>query len=326
MHNGIRTFFVGLVVIFTGSMIGCGGGDGTKHLVIFSQANNAEPYRAAQNAQMERLWGQYDDVELQILDAQQDNQQQIAQIEATIRKGPDLLIVAPNEPRPVTEVMGEAMDAGIPVICLERNITKPNYTTYIRIDNYKIGRMAGEWILDTLRQKYGEPRGKIVELKGLLGIEAEENRRKGAHDVWKEYPEIRVVHGAVANWLQSEARKRMTEILRVQEEIDVVYGHNDPMAVGAYLAAKDLDRAEDIIFVGVDGLGGPAGGIKKVMDGILDVTFHYPLGVKQAVEVGNKIIRNPEFEPEKEYVIPSEIVKKSNARKLYEKYTIRSDS
>jgi hypothetical protein len=57
------------------------------------------------------------------------------------------------------------------------------------------------------------------------------------------------------------------EVLRAQPSIDVVYGHNDPMAIGAYLAAKELGRDKDMIFVGVDGLGGPAGGIKKVMDG-----------------------------------------------------------
>ena len=292
------------------------------YLVVFSQCNNAEPYRAAQNNLMKKLWGQSDDVDLEILDAQQDNSKQIAQIETAIRKHPDLLIVAPNERGPLTEIMGKAMAAGIPTICLERDIVEPNYTTYIKNDNYEIGKMAGQYILDYLQKKYGEPKGKIVELRGLLGVEGEVNRYQGAHDVLDKYPNIVFVQDAVADWLQSKGRERMTEILRAQPEIDVVYGHNDPMAIGAYLAAKDLGREKEMIFVGVDGLGGPAGGIQKVIDGVLAVTFNYPLCVDKAVEIGNRILREPDFVPEKMYTMTSTMITPENAAEAYKKFTI----
>src|SRR5712672_2684109 len=104
-------------------LAGCGGGGGAKKqfVVAFSQANNAEPYRAAQNAFMTRLFAQQPDVKLVISDAQQDNSKQVAQVETFIRQKPDLLIVAPNERAALTAVMGQAMNAGIPVICLERD-------------------------------------------------------------------------------------------------------------------------------------------------------------------------------------------------------------
>jgi len=108
----------------------------------------------------------------------------------------------------------------------------------------------------------------------------------------------------------------MTEVLRAQPKIDVVYGHNDPMAVGAYLAAKELGREKEMIFVGVDGLGGEAGGIRKVMDGVLAVTFVYPLCVDKAVEIGNRILHEPGFRPEKEYVIESTMVTPENAASM----------
>ncbi len=111
----------------------------------------------------------------------------------------------------------------------------------------------------------------------------------------------------------------MTEVLRAQPMIDVVYGHNDPMAVGAYLAAKELGREKEMIFVGVDGLGGEAGGIKKVMDGVLAATFVYPLCVDKAVEIGLRILREPGFKPEKEYVIESTLVTPRNAAQLISK-------
>lgn len=297
-------------------------GEKRQYFVAFSQCNNAEPYRAAQNALMTKLFSQTPDVKLVISDAQQDNSKQVAQIETFIRQKPDLLIVAPNERAGLTAVMGQATEANIPVICLERDILQPNYTTYIRSDNAVIGRMAGEYIVDYLKKKYGKPAGNVVAMRGLLGVEGEINRDAGAKEVLAKYPEIKIVADPVADWIQAKARDRMTEVLRAQPKIDIVYAHNDPMAVGAYLAAKELGRDKQIAFVGVDGLGGPAGGIKKVMDGILAVTFVYPLCVDKAVEIGNRILREPGFHPEKQYNIDSVMVTPANAAELYKKFTV----
>ena len=114
----------------------------------------------------------------------------------------------------------------------------------------------------------------------------------------------------------------MTEVLRVQAKVDVVYGHNDPMGVGAYLASKELGRDKEMVFVGVDGLGGPAGGIRKVMDGVLAARFVYALCVDKAVEIGNRILHEPNFHPEKEYDIRSEMVTAANAAEIYKRLTV----
>jgi ribose transport system substrate-binding protein len=310
-----------LLSIFTLLVVSCGPTDksGKKYFVAFSQCNSAEPYRAAQNQRMQELFGKKSDVQLVVADAQQDNSKQIAQIEAFIRQRPDLLIVAPNERAPLAEVMGRAMAAHIPVICLERDITEPNYTTFVGADNLAIGKMAGEFMLSELQRRNSAPRGTIVEIRGLLGVEAEMERYNGAHEALKPYPQIRFVHEAVADWLQSNGRDRMVEILRADPQIDIVYGHNDPMAVGAYLAARELQRENQMEFIGVDGLGGPSGGIKKVMDGILTATFHYPLCVDKAVEVGDKMLRDPNFHPEKRYILQAQLITKANAAEIYQK-------
>ena len=299
----------------------CGSHTEFKYFVAFSQANNAEPYRAAQNRLMEKLFAKYPDVHLVIEDAQQDNSKQIAQIETLIRQKPALLIVAPNERAPITEVMGKAVAAGIPVICLERDITAPNYTTFIGVDNHAVGWMAGQFIRDELTRRNGSPKGKVVEIRGLLGVEAQTERHEGAMEVFKANPDIQVVHEAVADWLQSNARDRMLEILRAEPKIDVVYAHNDPMAIGAYLAARELGREHEMFFVGIDGLGGPAGGIKKVMDGVLTASFYYPLCVDKAVEIGNRMMREPGFKPEKQYILTSYAITSQNAQQEYPKLT-----
>lgn len=301
----------------------CGGtGSKKQFMVAFSQANNAEPYRAAQNALMEKLFAEYPDVKLVISDAQQDNSKQVAQVETFIRQKPDLLIVAPNERAALTAVMGQAMEAKIPVICLERDILQPNYTSYVHSDNVAIGRLAGKFIVEHLTKKYGKAQGKVVAMRGLMGVEGEINRDKGAREILDQYPDIKIVADPVADWIQAKAKDRMTEVLRSQPAIDVVYGHNDPMAIGAYLAAKELNREKEMIFVGVDGLGGEAGGIKKVMDGILAATFVYPLCVDKAVEVGNRILHDPSFRPERDYVLESVMVTSANAADMYRKLTV----
>ena len=302
-------------VVFAGGQKAGGGG---KKLVIFSQCNNAEPYRAAQNASFQQLWGQYPEVQFEIMDAQQDNSTQVSQIETAIRRSPDLLIVAPNERAPLSDVMGRAKKAGIPVICLERDIVDHNnFDTWVMSDNYAIGKLAGEFIVQYLTKKYGSPKGTVVDMQGLLGVEGEQNRNKGAWDVLAAYPNIKQVAKAEAKWLQSDARDRMTEILRVQPQIDVLYGHNDPMAIGAYLAAQELGREKEMIFIGVDGLNGEAGGIKKVVDGVLAATFTYPPCTDKAVEIGYQMISNPSFKPEKQYEVKSQMVTADNAGSLY---------
>jgi ribose transport system substrate-binding protein len=316
-HPSIAFFAATLLL-----MAGCGGPQPEQRLVAFSQANNAEPYRATQKALMEKLFAQTPGVRLVVADAQQDNSKQIAQIETFIRQKPAVLIVAPNERAALTAVMGQAMQAGIPVICLERDILQPNYTTYIRMDNRAIGKMAGQFIVDQLTRKFGEPKGNVVIVRGLLGVEAQINRDGGAREVLSRYPQIQIVADPVADWIQAKAKDRMTEVLRVQPHIDAVYAHNDPMAVGAYLAAKELNREQEMIFIGVDGLGGPAGGIKKVVDGVLAATFIYPLGVNEAVAISKNILHDSAYRPEKEITLGSTMVTSANARQLYQELTI----
>jgi ribose transport system substrate-binding protein len=277
-----------------------------KKLVIFSQCNFAEPYRAAQNKLMEELWAKEPDVEFQIFDGEGLAALQISQIENAIRQEPDLLIVAPLQRDSLAKVMGEAIKADIPTICLERDIIEPNWTTYIRSDNRKIGQMAGQFVVDYLTQKYGEPKGNVVEIEGMKGVEAALNRHDGFWDIVSKYPNIVAAHTATANWFQPEAVDRMTEALNAVEKIDVAYGHNDPMAYGAYLAAREKGREKDMIFIGIDGLEHE--GQKYVKEGILACTVIYPLCVKEAVEIGKKILADPNFKPENTYEVESYFV------------------
>jgi ribose transport system substrate-binding protein len=104
------------------------------------------------------------------------------------------------------------------------------------------------------------------------------------------FPGIHIVHDPVANWLREEAMTQMEIALAAHDHIDLVYAHNDPMAVGAYLAAKAKGRDREMKFIGIDALPGPDGGRQAVADGKLEATFVYPTGGREAVESAAKIL------------------------------------
>ena len=95
----------------------------------------------------------------------------------------------------------------------------------------------------------------------------------------------------MANWLREEAMSQMEAALSANEKIDLVYAHNDPMAVGAWLAARAKGRESAIRFVGIDGLPGLDGGRQAVTDGKLAATFVYPTGGKEAVDIAVRILK-----------------------------------
>lgn len=292
---------------------------GKKFKIAFSQCNSAEPYRTSQNNIMLRDIKKYPDCELVIQDAQQDNMRQISQIENFILQGVDVLIVAPNEAAPITAPVKKAREKGIKVVCLERNLVEPAYDIFVGADNVKIGELAGQYVADHIKAK-GIESPVIIEMKGLLGTKPQEERHNGARKFIDPIPGVKVIED-VANWIQNEAMKRMETLLQANPKIDVVYAHNDPMAVGCYWAAKNAGREKDMIFVGVDGLGGPDGGVQRVLDGMLACTFYYPTCAAEGLECAVKLARGEAVPPE--LILEPARITKENAAEWYNKVTVK---
>ena len=290
----------------------------TTYKIAFSQCNSAEPYRTAQNNIMKRDIKKYRDCTLVIQDAQQDNARQIAHIENFIQQGVDVLIVAPNEAAPITAPVKKAREKGIKVVCLERNLVEPAYDIFVGADNVKIGEMAGQFIAEYVKEK-GIEKPVIVEMKGLLGTKPQEERHEGARKYIDPIPNVTVIED-VANWIRAEGLKRMETKLQALPKIDVVYAHNDPMAVGCRLAATNAARDEEMIFVGVDGLGGPDGGIKRVLEGMLACTFYYPTCAAEGLKYAVQLARGEEVP--KEVILEPARITPENAQEWYEKTTI----
>lgn len=264
----------------------CGKEQGTRKLIGFSQANLGEPWRVAMNAEVAEAATGHPELEFVYADAQQDNAKQVADVENFLRQKIDLLIISPNEAKPLTPIVKRAFDAGIPVIVLDREIEGDTYTTFIGANNRDIGKAAGEFVGTLLGGK-----GDLVEIKGLPGSTPARDRSEGFREAIAKFPDIKIIHDPVANWLREEAMTQMEAALSAHAKIDLVYAHNDPMAMGAYLAAKAKGRDASMKFIGIDGLSGLDGGRQAVLDGKLAATFAYPTGGKEAVDIAVRILK-----------------------------------
>jgi ribose transport system substrate-binding protein len=245
--------------------------------------------------------------ELNILykDAQNDAPAQQSQVREFIEQGVDLIIISPKEARPLTKPVAEAMKAGIPVIVLDRKVEGEDYTCFIGADNVKIGREAGKYMVELLGGK-----GTVVELKGLMTSTPGQERHKGFMEGIKG-SNLKVIFDADCHWLEPDAQQEMNSALSRFPQIDAVYGHNDPSAHGAYLAAKQegKGREKTIKFIGIDSL--PHEGIQYVREGILTATFQYPTGGEEAIDAALKILNGEEVE--KNIILGTKVFTKDNA-------------
>jgi ribose transport system substrate-binding protein len=255
----------------------------TKKWVIgMSQCNLGEPWRVQMNTDIKNAAAKHPELEVIFKDAQNDTLKQRAQVEEFINAGVNLIIVSPKEAAPLTPPIAEAFKKGIPVIVLDRRILGSDYTSFIGADNRKIGRAAGQWVAKRLGGK-----GRIVELKGLMTSTPGQDRDQGFREGLKG-SSVKVVFDADMKWLEPNARKEMESAMAVQPTIDLVYAHNDPGAHGAYLAAKAAGRDKSMAFIGIDGL--PQEGQAYVRQGILEASFEYPTGGREAIEAALHVL------------------------------------
>ena len=311
----LLTATMGVSVLAAGTVTVSAAEKKDKYVIGMSQCNLGEPWRVAMNDQIAMAAEKHPEFEVIFADAAQDNSKQIADIENFVQMGVDLIITSPNEATPLTNAVSAAYDAGIPVILLDRKIDGDKYTQFIGADNVDMGRIAGEYIADTLLPDGG----KVCEIKGLEGTSGGIDRDNGFREGIKKNDKIEIVAVNNADWLREKAITVAEEMLQTNDEIDLFLALNDPMAEGAYIAAKNAGKEGDILFVGFDGLPTPDGGIRSVMDGRLSMTQVYPTGGTEAIESAYQLLVEGK-ELDKTLTLTSEIVVPDNAEELLAKY------
>ncbi|GAF02899.1 sensor protein EvgS precursor [Saccharicrinis fermentans DSM 9555 = JCM 21142] len=229
----------------------------------------------------------YSDIKLTILNADGINKKQNIQIQQLINMGVDLLIISPNESEPITKIAEEAYNRGIPTIIIDRKINSDNYTAYIGANNYEIGKNVAEY----LGNLFSNQRKSILEIRGLDKSSPGCDRHQGFLKGLERHPHLQMKASEEGQWLPEIAGAiAMTKFK--EDSFDIVFAHNDVMALGARKFAPK-EQLSHLFFVGVDAL--PSLGIKKVYEGELQASFIYPTGGNLAIDLAIQILHHKPY-------------------------------
>lgn len=252
--------------------------------------------------------GEYlnDSIIVKLASSNDDNVLQNKQVNQFVDEGVDLIIVSPNQLSAISKAVERAYDKGIPVILYDRKTNSDKYTAFIGCDNYMIGKSMGTFIAHQLKGK-----GRIVEISGLEGSSPAMERHRGFMDAIKPYPGIQVVASEGGDWKEESAIKAMKSILQKTQDFDYVYAHNDRLAWGAYVAARQMGLEHKYKYTGVDGMATEGGGLELVRDGVFEASYLYPTKGDEVLALAMKVLTKKPYQ--KDNYLSTSIITKANA-------------
>ncbi|WP_049945263.1 substrate-binding domain-containing protein [Butyrivibrio sp. AC2005] len=252
----------------------------------------------------------YPNLEWVETDAQGDVATQAANIEDLISRGVDLIMVSPLTSDGLTDAVAEAMDAGIPVVTMDREVDTP-VTVKVVADNKEMGVMAADKLAEMMGGK-----GNIIEVCGTTGSSAAIDRQAGFEEtIASKYPDIKIVDSQDCDFNSAKAASYMEDMLQKygEGEIQAIYCHNDPMAeaVAETVVAAGRD-SEGILITGMDG---EEAAFQMVENGQMAFTIIYPTMSPEAMIAAYNVLTN---QPQDEVVncIPTLVSKDNVAEHL----------
>jgi len=280
-----------------------------KYKIGFSQCGEADKWRKAMLAEMNRELSFNPELELIYKHAADNSLKQVEQVKELLAENIDLLIISPNEAQPLTPIVEEVFNKGIPVIIVDRKIASTLYTNYIGADNYQIGKMAGEYAASLLKNK----RGNIVEVTGLPASSPAIEREKGFADGINPYPNLKIIKKANGEWTKPKAQLAVEKINDELQQADLIFAHNDVMALGSYEAAKNGGN-KHVKIIGVDALPGSGAGMEFVSEKILTASLLYPTGGAECIRNAVKILNHQSLN--KQTILQTLVVDSANVRMM----------
>jgi ribose transport system substrate-binding protein len=299
---------------------GGGGGGGLPKLakkntykVGFAQTESNNPWRLAQTASMKdeakkQGW------QLVYTDAAGDAAKQVADVDSMIAQKVDAIFLAPREEKPLVPAVKKAKAAGIPVILLDRSVDPKlakagqDYVTFIGSDFIKEGQRAADWLIKKTGGK-----AKILELEGTTGASPANDRKKGFHDAIASKPGMKVLASQDGDFARDKGRQVAETLLQAHPDANVIYAHNDEMAIGAITAIEAAGKkpGKDVIVVSVDG---EKDGIQAIIDGKLGATVECnPRFGPKAFETLKKYAAGEKIPPT--IINPDKFYDETNAKK-----------
>jgi len=283
-----------------------------KKIVLgFSQIGAESEWRTA-NTESIKSSAAASGIELKFADAQQKQENQIKAIRSFIAQKVDVIAFSPVVESGWDTVLMEAKAAKIPVILTDRAVDskdKTLYVTFMGSDFIEEGRKAGKWLLDFEKGKPGPI--NIVELQGTVGSAPAIDRKKGFEEIISGDPRMKIIRSQTGDFTRAKGKEVMEAFLKAEgKKINVLYAHNDDMAIGAIQAIEEagLKPGQDITIISIDGV---KGAFEAMMAGKLNVTVECsPLLGPQLMATVKDLVAGKPIPPRivtKEGIFPKEV-------------------
>lgn len=247
MHINKKIFSVGLMLMMLmTSFIGCGRDNKPKIGMVLSTLNNPFFVNMKDGAEKEAEKLGYD---LVVLDSQNDPAKERANVEDLVQLGVVALLINPTDSDAVVKTVEVANKSNIPVITLDRQANGGKITSHIASDNIKGGEMAAEYVLDKFKDEKGPI--NVVEIQGIPGASATRDRGEGFHNIMDKNDKFNFISIQAADFDRQKGLQVMENIIQANPNIQVVFAHNDEMALGAVKAIKA--SGINALVIGFDG-------------------------------------------------------------------------
>ncbi len=288
----------------------------------FSQVGAESEWRTANSASIKAA-AKEAGITLKFADAQQKQENQVKALRSYIAQKVDVIAFSPVVESGWDTVLKEAKAAGIPVILTDRavKVADPTlYVTFIGSDFVEEGRKAARWLLERAA-KTPNAALNIVELQGTVGSAPAIDRKKGFEEVIKTNPKLQIIRSQSGEFTRAKGKEVMESFLKQRDKkIDVLYAHNDDMAIGAIQAIEEagLKPGVDIVIISIDGVRGAFEAMKA---GKLNVTVECnPLLGPQLMQLAKDVVAKKPIEKRitvNEGVYPAEVAAKELPNRKY---------
>ncbi|PXY21753.1 sugar ABC transporter substrate-binding protein [Prauserella sp. PE36] len=248
---------------------------------------------------------QFSDVTLNATEGTNDVNQQIAQVESLINAGVDVLVILPFDGKALTQVGRQAMDAGIPVVNVDRVFDTPlAYRAWIGGDNYRMGVNAGNYIAERLqRENVNNP--VIGEVAGIDSLPLTQERSQGFRDALQRHG-LSVGPRVSAEFTPESGERQTANLLQGAQTLHALWNHDDDQGVGVVAAIENAGR-NDFFMVGGAGSTNMMNLIKADSGPVKATVLYSPSMASSAIAMARLLGQNKGLGDLAEHEIPSEI-------------------